>query len=343
MWESLIVPLVKYIDTWYPELKFSLSITTNGVLLTEDKISFMKKHKIGILTSVDGDGCTQNYNRPLHNGGESLPMIEPNLKSLLEAGFTPTFRSTIIPDTCGEMYNNYLYAMSLGYKSMFFITDAYSTWNDIKEKTVRDELYRIADHYIGFWRANKEPPLRMSFLERFLASIRQEQNRKIKGITKTVNTCTARRKCGLGQNSSAAISPIGDIYACQELTSNEGQESIFYIGNIYTGVEDERRRRLAELFDTVPAISEDGCDDCPVKNICNRGCAANNYMITGRVGTASHGYCFFNKLVYEAALYISGELDDIPEFIQYVGSVGRRRKRTVPLKVRSSVTLDSLL
>lgn len=343
MWEPLIVPTVKYIDTWYKDLNFALSITTNGMLLTEDKIAFIKEHKIGILTSIDGDGCTQNYNRPLHNGGESLPLIEPNLKSLLAAGFTPTFRSTIIPDTCGEMYNNYLYAISFGYKSMFLITDAYSTWDENSEKTVRDELYKIADHYIWFWRANKEPPLRMSFLERFFATWRQEQNQKIKGITKMVNPCIARRKCGLGQNSSAAISPAGNIYACQELTSNEGPESIFYIGNIYTGVEDERRLKLAELFDTVPATSEDGCDDCPVKNTCNRGCVANNYMITGKVGTASHGFCFFNKLVHEVAEYISGELKDMPEFIQYVGAISPHRKRTVPENDKSVFTPESLL
>ena len=30
----------------------------------------------------------------------------------------------------------------------------------------------------------------------------------------------------------ASIHPNGDIYACQELTSNDGQNSIFWIGNI---------------------------------------------------------------------------------------------------------------
>ena len=69
--------------------------------------------------------------------------------------------------------------------------------------------------------------------------------------TKRVPT-SGRSKCGLGQSAGAAISPTGDIYGCQEMTSNEGEESIFYIGNIYDGTKDELRDRLGREYDNNP-------------------------------------------------------------------------------------------
>jgi uncharacterized protein len=67
-WDEIIVPTVEYKERIYPDRKITFSITTNCVLLTEDKIHFMKEHKIGILTSIDGAKDTQYYNRPFHNG-----------------------------------------------------------------------------------------------------------------------------------------------------------------------------------------------------------------------------------------------------------------------------------
>ena len=56
-WDSIIVPLTKYIRE---ELKtpFDLSMTTNGTLLNEERIQFMKDNHIGMLFSIDGSQVT---------------------------------------------------------------------------------------------------------------------------------------------------------------------------------------------------------------------------------------------------------------------------------------------
>ena len=58
-WDSVIVPLTGYIRARYGE-RFRLSMTSNCVLMTEDKLRFMKENKIGLLFSMDGDRATQD-------------------------------------------------------------------------------------------------------------------------------------------------------------------------------------------------------------------------------------------------------------------------------------------
>lgn len=320
MYKELIVPVVEYVEKTYPELGFYFTMTTNSVLLTDDKIEFFRQHKIGIHTSIDGCAETQNYNRPLHGGGESFPIIEPHIKKVLANGMGFTFRSTVIPATCQHSYQNYLYAISLGYKAMFAITNAYEKWDAEHEKVLEQEYYKIADHYIAYWREHKKAPIRLSMLEKFMSV----HKRDIKAQQHN-NSAT---HCGLGRSGVAAISPTGNIYGCQEMTSNEGEESIFYIGNIYTGVIDERRQKLSDLYDSCATNGDMDCSKCEANVMCNGGCVANNYMITGRLNDCPHGHCFFQRILSQVAKYIVKELKDIPEFDQSFNNVGKNVKHT---------------
>ena len=57
-WDDIIVPLTEYIRDKYG-MNFRLGITTNGILLDEEKLEFMKKYGIGFLFSIDGNKKTQ--------------------------------------------------------------------------------------------------------------------------------------------------------------------------------------------------------------------------------------------------------------------------------------------
>ena len=78
------------------------------------------------------------------------------------------------------------------------------------------------------------------------------------------------------------------------MTSNEGSESPFYIGSVYTGVDDARRLALMEAFDARPVRGED-CAGCKYDRICDGGCVANNYMLTGSLGAVPEVYCWWRR------------------------------------------------
>ena len=56
-YETVIVPLVEYCKNKYPGL-FYFGCTTNGTLLTKDKIDFFKQNNFCILLSIDGNEYT---------------------------------------------------------------------------------------------------------------------------------------------------------------------------------------------------------------------------------------------------------------------------------------------
>ncbi len=315
-WDDIIVPTVLYKEKMYPNKKIRFSITSNCVLLTQDKIDFLKAHNIGLLTSIDGAKETQDYNRPFHNGKGSFDIVEQNLKLYRDTiGLDKaTFRSTVYPPTCDKLYENYLYAIEFGYKHMFFCPDSFSTWEPEQESIVREQVEKIADHYIDYWRTNKKQPISINPFYKYMNHVKQDL------IRQENNEPSIQRipkgKCGYGQGSGAAISPTGDIYGCQEMTSNEGENSIFYIGNIYDEeISDERRIRLKEIYESTSVQGDIQCENCKAKVLCDGGCVANNYMSTGDLNHATHGYCFFMRLVYDIDKKIYEALKDIPEFI----------------------------
>ena len=53
-YNSIIVPLTIWIEETYPN-DFNLGITTNGTLLTKERIDFLYDHNIIPLLSMDGD------------------------------------------------------------------------------------------------------------------------------------------------------------------------------------------------------------------------------------------------------------------------------------------------
>lgn len=320
-WNEIIVPTVLYTKEKYPNKKCNFSITSNCVLLTEDKISFIKEHNINLLTSIDGAKTTQDYNRPFHNGQGSFDIVEKNLKLYRDlVGLqNTTFRATVYPDSCENLFENYLYAIDFGYPSMFFVADSFSDWSDEKERILTDEMGKIVEHYVNHWKTFKKPPIQLNPFMRDFNLTLQEINRDLMGQDPIV--FRSQSKCGYGQGHAVAVSPAGDLYGCQEMTSNEGPNSLFYVGHIDTGVEERHRIRLKEIFESTEQQGDMKCKDCVAKGICNGGCVANNYMSTGDMNRATHGHCFFTRIVYATNLVILNSLQDVPEFIEYIKSL----------------------
>ena len=124
---------------------------------------------------------------------------------------------------------------------------------------------------------------------------------------------SARSKCGLGQSAGAAISPTGDIYGCQEMTSNEGKESIFYIGNIYDGTKDELRDRLGREYDNKPITGDMDCNECEARTACMVAVWLTIIWTQAALVAAPTGL-LYQRLLYRTAKRIVDELKDVPGF-----------------------------
>ena len=303
MYESIIRPLAEWV---HDELKepMRFSITTNGTLLDGERIRFMKRHGFGLLFSMDGIKPVQDYNRPDVEGNGTFERLKGILPQIVAAWPGATFRMTAIPETCGHTFESILWAAAQGFKSFYVVPNVFEAWDEPARGTLAREIRRYADYY-AWSRENGVKPIKFSSFEQAFVDLKQIRLAEERGTYRAMPKCRAEGKCGLGASRFASIHPSGDIYACQEMTSNEGQESPFYIGSIYSGVDDERRLDLMARFDELSARGGD-CEHCEYDPICDGGCVANNYLAGGALNVLPEAYCWWRQLLLREAGRISG-------------------------------------
>lgn len=293
-YETVIRPLVEWVHDGLKE-PFRFSVTTNGTLLTDERIRFMKRHGFGLLLSMDGNKSVQDYNRPYADGKGSFTILKPVVPKVLAAWPGTTFRMTAIPETCSHLFESIMWAAAQGFTNFFVTPNVFEPWSNEARGALAAELRRYADYYAESKRSGVRP-IMFSTFEQAFQDLKQIAAAEKGGAWRSMPKCRACGKCGLGASRFASVHPNGSIYACQEMTSNKGAESPFYIGSIYSGVDNQRRRALMESFDALPVRGE-YCDDCKYDRICDGGCVANNYMITGSVSVMPEMYCWWRRLV----------------------------------------------
>ena len=167
-WSEVIVPTVFYAEETYPN-KVKFNITTNCVLLNKEKAEFLIKHDIGILTSFDGCKETQDYNRPFHNGEGSYNIVYNNIMNFKKInGSLATMRTTVYPHTAYLMFENYMQAIEMGYKRLFFVPDSFSDFTEEEAAAYEKALFKIADHYIEYWNTYNKMPIEIGNMEKEL-------------------------------------------------------------------------------------------------------------------------------------------------------------------------------
>lgn len=302
-WESVVKPIISYIRREYGN-NYSMSMTTNGTLLNEDILKFLSDNGVSIMVSIDGDKKTQDFNRPFHSGAGSFNRIEPILKKYLAYNPNATFRSTLIPETCENIFDNAMFAEKLGFTNFFIIPNVFQDWSNADREKAETAFHKYTEHFIASY-LNDRTPISCTPIENGLRDIVSINNAIESRICQGCNT--AYQKCGLGSSTFASVDYAGNVYACQEMCSCKGDSDPFYIGNIYSGIDDSMRLKLIGTFDPKSRAGSD-CEHCKLNRICDSGCVANNYMWGGSVNSVSDVYCWWMQFILNEAIYVMNTL-----------------------------------
>lgn len=299
LWDSVVRPLCEYVRSTYEPL-FGLSMTTNGVLLDEEKLAFLRDNNVTILLSMDGDAETQDAQRVDHNGNGVFHILEPKLKLILDYLPSTGFRSTITAQSADKIMHNVMFAADHGFSSWFGMPNDFEKWDDKHIEMLRTEVQKFGDYFISTCRDGKRPIVFSSF-ERMFHAIMYINNAITNNVCRNSPGCSACYRCGTGGTHYAAIDACGRVFACQDLCSRDGEDSPFYLGNIYDGVDDSRREALIALYDGTRCYGKD-CSACRLNRICDGGCVANNYMLNGDIRHVPEIHCEWYQMLLEEAM-----------------------------------------
>lgn len=281
-YEDIIVPIVnKYKDI------ATFSITTNGVLLDEDKVDFFYKNNISVLLSFDGIKKVQNSQR-IGKNIDSYATVLNNIPYLLLRLPNTTMRATLTKNSLPYLYDTVLLAEELGFKIISFVPNAYEDWNEEDEIIYEQQLTKVGLHiYKSFF--NRKKAIKVN-------PIIESYKKITSSLDNGLYFNNHLFRCGLG-TTSCAITPNGSIIPCQEKISNP----TYILGDIYNGINPELHNKflsdyiknLNNLTCNIRCSTLKECLHC-ISTICPSRLEDLNYNL-------STSTCVFNRVTLRVA------------------------------------------
>lgn len=270
--------------------KFRFTLTTNGILLTEDMLTFINQEMSNVVLSIDGRKEVNDRMRPFRGGQGSYDKIVPKFQEVAES----------------RNQTDYYVRGTFTRYNMDFAQDV-KHLADLGFKQISVEPV-VADAREAYALKEEDLPKLLAEYDRLAVELIQ---RKKEG--KAVNffhfmidleggPCVAKRLsgCGLG-TEYLAVTPWGDLYPCHQFV---GQEE-FLMGNVEKGV---LREDIRDSFKTCNVYAKEKCSKCFARFYCSGGCAANSYQLHGKIDDVYDLGCELQRKRIECAIMIKAAL-----------------------------------
>ncbi len=260
------------------------TITTNGVLLTDEVQNYINEHMHNVVLSIDGRKEVNDSNRKRAGGQGSYDVILPKFINMAESRNQDNYyvRGTFTHDNL-DFGEDVLHLADLGFKQVSIepvVADPSMDYA-IKESDIVklcEEYERLAVEMLKREESGKE----FNFFH-FMIDI-------------TGGPCIAKRLTGCGAGTEyLAVTPEGDLYPCHQFVGMPQ----FKMGDVDTGVTNKEEY---EKFNACNVYSKAECSECFAKYYCSGGCAANAYNAHGDILKPYEIGCELQKKRTECAI-----------------------------------------
>ncbi|HHV46048.1 MAG TPA: thioether cross-link-forming SCIFF peptide maturase [Tissierellia bacterium] len=289
---DLVKELVNYgreIEKKYNK-HFRFTITTNGVLLDDEKIDYINENMDNVVLSLDGRKDVNDNMRKTVTGKGSYDVIIPKFKELVKRRGDKDYyiRGTFTSYNL-DFSEDALHFYNEGFKKISIEPVVTSPENDyaLKDEHV-DEILReyekFSKEYIDIKKKDKD-----FLFFHFMIDLNQ-------------GPCLAKRSIGCGAGSEyVAVTPEGELYPCHQFVGNED----FKLGDVFSGVLNTKKR---EEFKKANVFAKEECKSCWAKFYCSGGCHANAYNTNGDILKPYRIGCEMEKKRIECAISILANL-----------------------------------
>ena len=270
---------------------FRFTITTNGVLLTDEISDYINKNMHNIVLSLDGRKEINDNMRVKIGGQGCYDTIVPKFVKIAEDRNQMDYyvRGTFTRNNL-DFSKDVLHLADLGFKQISV------------EPVVTDE----AEDY-----AIKAEDLPIIYAE-YENLAKEIIKRKKEGqffnffhfmIDLTGGPCVTKRLVGCGSGTEyLAVSPEGDLFPCHQFV---GQDK-FMIGTVFDGI---KQFNIRKDFEKCNVYSKPSCKACWAKFYCSGGCAASSNNMHNDLITPYEIGCELQKKRTECSIML--KVDEI--------------------------------
>ena len=259
---------------------FRFTITTNGVLLSDENIEYINSVMKNCVLSLDGRKEVNDRLRVTPNGSGSYDMILPKFKKLVDARGDKEYylRGTFTRYNL-DFSNDVINMANLGFKQ---ISVEPVCSEESKEWALREEdIPKIMEEYDKLAEIMKD---------------RKDFNFFHFNVDLSQGPCIIKRIRGCGAGCEyVAVTPEGDIYPCHQFVGMPE----YKMGNVH---KDGFNMALSEKFSSMNIYTREECDSCWAKFYCTGGCSASNLLVNGDIKKPNHIACEMERKRLECAI-----------------------------------------
>ena len=297
-------PLLRHCCTYLQQkaaesaTRIRFGITTNGTLLTRDKLEWMAERDFLVGLSIDGSPAMHNTNRRFADGhgshelsAEALGLLAcfPHLRSKVICGVNPA-NCIHLREGARWLHNHYRGPIALNF-------DYWSEWTDEQFATLSQQLELVTDDLAGSYRSGH--PMQLECIESKIISHLQNQPKD----------CL---HCRIGERE-IAVSVDGNFFPCSRMVG-DGDDPAICFGNVSSGID--RARQNAIIATRGNATPE--CRLCEWRHRCLNTCGCTNYAATGHINRVSPFLCNLQQTLIRLADDMAEALysEQNPAFLQ---------------------------
>lgn len=270
---------------------FRFTITTNGILLDDDKIDFINENMDNVVLSLDGRKEINDNMRRTISGEGSYDIIFPKFQKMVNKRGDKDYyiRGTFTSYNL-DFSKDILDFYNKGFKKTSVEPVVTSPDKDyaIKEEDlgiILEEYERFSKDYIEIKKKDKD-----FLFFHFMIDLKQ-------------GPCLVKRAVGCGAGSEyMAVTPQGDLYPCHQFVGDEK----FKIGDVFKGIENTEIRKE---FKKANVYNKSECRDCWARFYCSGGCHANAYNHHKDIMKPYEIGCEIEKKRIECAISVLANLD----------------------------------
>ncbi|AOH47209.1 MAG: thioether cross-link-forming SCIFF peptide maturase [Centipeda sp. (in: firmicutes)] len=269
--------------------EFKLTLTTNGMLLSDKNIAWLNDNNISVVLSSDGRREVHDAMRPDVRGNGSYDVVMRNFKKLVDA----------------RHGNDYYLRGTYTRENLDFTKDVLAM-NEAGFDILSMEPVVLKDSPLGF----TEEDLPRIFAEydhlteTYLSRVRAGKGFFFFHFNMDLNhgPCVAKRLAGCGAGHEYyAVAENGDLYPCHQFVGREG----YRLGSVFTGVES---MELPTYFRNSHVLNKPLCRDCWARFYCSGGCHANADLFHGDIRHPYELGCEIQKKRLECAILVQAVL-----------------------------------
>lgn len=279
---------IKIITQYIKEKKynFQMSIVTNGTLLNDEIICFLKNNNFSVGMSIDGPKILNDKNRIYYKSSESvydniINNIDILNKNNVDYGLSITLSKDILnnQDIFLEWLNK-LNVKSFSYNMLHF-TKKTNEWKKYYAKVTN---FLIKSNNIMFEKGYSEDRVRRKYSAFYDRDFKYSD-------------------CAAKGGNQITIKPNGDIIICHGQWNNN--ENLISNINNTKNIEDIfKSRRYNEWYNNIP-LNNKKCKNCKAIYVCGGGCAMQSKDLFGNEKRIDKAFCIHTKKMLK---YIMSEL-----------------------------------